>query len=235
MQPVEALVIQPNPRYTSDMAIQTIFFDLDDTLYPPHTGLWDELDARMETYMRDVLGIPAGEVPALRKLYFETYGTTLRGLELFHQVRAEEYLAYVHDVDLTHYLHPDPELRTMLENIVPRRVIFTNADVNHAHRVLKVVGVDGLFQQIIDINDQNPYCKPMVQSFEIAFRKAGITDPHSSLLVDDSLRNITTAQGLGMQTVWVNRASVDPNEGIPQVTDIHQLTMFLPEILQDSK
>ncbi len=72
--------------YNRPVTFTTIFFDLDDTLYPASSGLWPTLKARMSQYMIEIMGIPAGEVPGLREKYFRRYGTTLRGLQANHQV-----------------------------------------------------------------------------------------------------------------------------------------------------
>ena len=68
------------------MRFTTLFFDLDDTLYPSSTGLWPAIKDRMNLYMIERLGIPENDVPFLREQYFKMYGTTLRGLEERHKV-----------------------------------------------------------------------------------------------------------------------------------------------------
>jgi FMN phosphatase YigB (HAD superfamily) len=53
------------------MRFSTLFFDLDDTLYPNSTGLWNAIKHRMTLYMHERLGIPAEKVPQLiSKIYF---------------------------------------------------------------------------------------------------------------------------------------------------------------------
>ena len=63
------------------MRFSTLFFDLDDTLYPASTGLWHAIKERMNMFMHERLCLPEAEIPALREQYFKTYGTTLRGLQ----------------------------------------------------------------------------------------------------------------------------------------------------------
>ena len=82
------------------MTITTIFFDLDDTLYPSNSGLWQQIKDRIGLYMLEKLHIPAGQVQTLRRQYFEQYGTTLRGLQANYPFEMLDYLAYVHDVPL---------------------------------------------------------------------------------------------------------------------------------------
>src|SRR5512143_1760368 len=82
--------------YNDRMRFSTVFFDLDDTLYPSTTGLWPVLKSRMSEYMRVRMGIPAEKIPGLREQYFREYGTTLRGLQANHSIDVADYLAYVH-------------------------------------------------------------------------------------------------------------------------------------------
>jgi pyrimidine 5'-nucleotidase len=133
------------------MSYTTLFFDLDDTLYPGSNGLWALIRERMGWYMVEVLGLPESEVPALRRKYYETYGTTLRGLQIHHQVDVDDYLHYVHDLPLEQFLQPNPELRALLLSLPQQRWIFTNADADHARRVMSVLGVQDCFTGIIDI------------------------------------------------------------------------------------
>lgn len=103
------------------MRFTTIFFDLDDTLYPSSTGLWNALKERMNLYMRDRMGIPEEDIPVLREQYFKMYGTTLRGLQARHNVDAQDFLAFVHDVPLKDYLTPDPiQRRVIAGRLMPR-------------------------------------------------------------------------------------------------------------------
>ena len=185
------------------MRFTTFFFDLDETLYPHNNGLWAEIRARINAYMHERMGFPLEQIEALREKYFREYGTTLRGLQAHHKVDIDEYLAFVHDVPLSRYLHPDPELRKAIAGIPARKFIFTNADTNHANRVLEAVGLQGLFDGIIDVHAIAPYCKPMPESFELALKAAGGPDPHTCVLLDDQRRITRAARLLGMYTILV--------------------------------
>ena len=81
------------------MKFTTIFFDLDDTLYPSSTGLWHAIKERMTIYMRDRMSFDPVEIPRLREKYYLQYGTTLRGLQANHDIDVGDYLAFV----LLHY------------------------------------------------------------------------------------------------------------------------------------
>jgi pyrimidine 5'-nucleotidase len=186
------------------MAYTNLFFDLDDTLYDSNNGLWEAIRARMSQYMVERLGLPEDEVSALRRSYFLTYGTTLRGLQKHYNINADDYLSYVHDLPLEKYLTPKLELRELLFSLTQQLWIFTNADADHASRVLKTLGLEGCFQGIIDVRAIQFACKPEVIAYQRALRLAGNPHPNQSVLLDDSVSNLLTAHQMGFTTVLVN-------------------------------
>jgi putative hydrolase of the HAD superfamily len=183
------------------MRFTTLFFDLDDTLYPASTGLWHAIKDRMNLFMRDRLCLPEADIPLLRERYFKTYGTTLRGLQQHHGVDTAEYLAYVHDLPLQDYLTPNPIVRDVIASLPTRNLIFTNADVLHARRVLQVLKLDDLFDTVVDVNAITPYCKPMPESFAIAMDIADEPDPRKCVMIDDLSRTTRAALEVGMASL----------------------------------
>ena len=188
-----------------------VFFDLDDTLYPADCGLWHAIRDRISRYMVERLGIPAEQVQELRSHYYQTYGTALRGLELHHRVDRDDYLAYVHDVPLRDFIAPDPEQRAAILRVPARRWIFTNADTAHANRVLAALALEGCFEGVIDVRALTPYCKPEPQSFAIAQRIAGATEPRQCALIEDLPRTTRLAREQGWYTVLAGRADPGPD------------------------
>jgi len=176
----------------------TIFFDLDDTLYPASAGLWAAIKERMNMYMRERMGIPAAKIPHLREQYYQEYGTTLRGLQANHNIDAQDFLTFVHDLPLQEYLKPAPALREVITSLGTRNVIFTNADVAHAQRVLIALGLQDCFETVVDVNAVAPYCKPMPESFQIALQAAGEGDARRCVMIDDLPRTTRAAREAGM-------------------------------------
>lgn len=185
------------------MTFTTVFFDLDDTLYPSHCGLWQLIRERMGLYMHERLGLSKEDIPALRHHYYTTYGTTLRGLQQHHKVDVDEYLAYVHDIPLRDYIGPAPELKSLIASMPQRRWIFTNADANHARRVLEVLGLGDCFEGIIDICALSFSCKPEPQAYLRALELAGGPSPEECVLLDDALANLAPARQMGFTTVLI--------------------------------
>jgi putative hydrolase of the HAD superfamily len=199
----------------------TLMFDVDETLYESSTGIWQVIRDRIGLYMHDRLGLDWESIPGLRANLFTTYGTTLRGLVALYNVDPEDYLAFVHEIPMKEYLKPDPRLRDMLTAYPQRKVIFTNSDRNHAKRVIQTLEIESVFDQIIDIRDIDPHCKPMPEAFQIALGRAQI-DPAVCIMLDDSQPNLATARSLGMATIRVgsNQLSWDYDECISRIHDL---------------
>ena len=191
------------------MRFTTIFFDLDDTLYPSNAGLWKAIKNRMSDYMRERMGIPEKDIGPLREKYYLQYGTTMRGLQKHHEINADDFLAYVHDLRLEDYLTPDPQQRSVIASLPTRNLIFTNADIPHAERVLTALNLRDLFSIIVDVNSVAPYCKPMPESFEIAMKIADESDPSRCVMIDDLKRTTRAAQEAGMFSILFGATAVD--------------------------
>jgi putative hydrolase of the HAD superfamily len=199
-----------------------LLFDLDDTLYPQNNGVWEMIRVRINRYMIEVLGFPPEVVPPLRQRLWHQYGTTLRGLQLEYTVDRDHFLTYVHNIALEEVLQVNPQLDKMLDSLPLRKIIFTNANADHAHRVVKVMGVAHHFSDIIDIYAMTPHCKPEQEAFEKALALIGEA-PHNCLLIDDSPANLTTASTLGMETVSVGNHHHDGSPHIGSVLDLTSL------------
>jgi pyrimidine 5'-nucleotidase len=183
------------------MRFSTLFFDLDDTLYPNSTGLWQAIRNRIQQYMIERLNIAENDAPALREQYFKMYGTTLRGLQARHKIDTEDFLAFVHDLPLRDFITPDPLQRDVIASLPQRKLVFTNADIHHARRVLAALDLSDLFENIVDIHAVAPYCKPMPESFAIAQELADEPDPRKCVMIDDLPRTTRAAREVGMASI----------------------------------
>ena len=192
------------------MSYRAIFFDLDDTLYPSNTGLWDLIGERIDLFMHDVVGLDWSIIPEKRQTLFNQYGTTLRGLVAEYHIDSAHYLDFVHDVPIEKILSPSPDLKTKIGNLEKQKYIFTNADRKHALRVISILQLDGCFDQIIDICDMEPFCKPQKEAFEKALHLAGDLEPSEVIIIDDTPRNLETAIQMGSPAIQVGTRPTVP-------------------------
>ena len=216
------------------MTFNVLFFDLDDTLYAKSNGLWEAIRKRMGEYLHERLGFSRESIPELRRNYFEKYGTTLRGLQIHHQVDANEYLAYVHDLPLEKFLQPDPALRNLITSLPQPKWIFTNAGDQHALRVLTSLGIKDCFQGIIDVRAMQFHCKPEIEAYKLAMKIAGVSNPEHCLYLDDSLRNLAPARELGLTTIWVGGKDQNPAANY-SISSLSELPGVLPQLWPNGK
>ena len=200
--------------------LRIALFDLDDTLYAAHSGLWTAIGARIERFMVERVGLAAETVTGLRREYLDRFGTTLNGLRHEHHINAADYLAFVHDVPLEPYIHPSPALDEMLRRLRLKKVIFTNSDAPHARRVLARLGIEQHFSTLIDITRLEYDSKPNPRAYERALALLG-AQPDECVLVDDALRNLQPAHALGMLTVLVRAGAPagDCPDGVDHVIE----------------
>lgn len=185
------------------MSITALFFDLDNTLYPPDNGIWDSIGNRMNLFLQEQLNIPDDKVTSLRSLYYEKYGTTLRGLQINHGIDPDNFLAFVHDLPIEEMIQPDPELQAFLLDLPLHKYIFTNSNFEHAERVLKALELENCFDKIIDIRAMDYQCKPNFEAYQIALRITAESDPTKCIFLDDTSRNLRPAFELGFYTILV--------------------------------
>jgi putative hydrolase of the HAD superfamily len=210
------------------MPYQTILFDLDDTLYSPATGIWDLIGERIDLFINSRIGLDMEKVPALRKRLFATYGTTLLGLVHEYGIDREDYLAFVHNVPVEEILASDDRLRTLLFAIPYRKIIFTNSDHHYAGRVLRALGVEDCFSQIIDILDIWPNCKPQPEAFQKALVLADNPTPSELILLDDTPANVIAASQMGIFSILVGDKQ---SRGVfdRRISSIYSLSQVLPD------
>ena len=182
--------------------MNAILFDLDNTLYHPEHDLFSLIDVRINRFMHDVAEIPQADVDRLRRRYWQNYGATLQGLIRHHNIDPESYLDYVHDVDVTTRIKPDPALRDSLAKLKPPCYIFTNGSHQHAERVTQALGIADQFAGIFDIRIAAYQPKPNPEPYHGVLLELGIPATNC-VMIEDSAANLRQAGELGMRTILV--------------------------------
>src|SRR3954463_3729383 len=89
--------------------VETWVFDLDNTLYPHHVNLWQQVDGRIRDFVASHLGVSPEQAFRIQKDYYKRYGTTMRGMMTEHDISADDFLAFVHEIDHSP-LQPNPAM-----------------------------------------------------------------------------------------------------------------------------
>ena len=191
--------------------VETWVFDLDNTVYSARYNLFELIDVRIGGFVADLLGLDAAAARRVQKDYLREHGTTLRGLMVNHGVDPREYLAFVDDIDVGR-IPPSPGLGRALGRLDGRKIIFTNATMHHAEKVLARLGVAGHFDGIFDIAQADYLPKPDPRPYAALIARYEI-EPRTAAMVEDIARNLAPAAAQGMTTVWVRGDSVWQTEG----------------------
>ncbi len=182
-------------------AVETWIFDLDNTLYPESCRLFDQVQRRMTEYICDRLDLSPDGAAELRRDYFREHGTTLRGLMSVNNIDPHEFLAFVHDIDLS-CVPPDPALVAAFGQLEGRKIVHTNGSVRHAERLLDHLGLSPSFSGIVDIAAAEFDPKPSLAGYRLLLLRHAV-DPRRALMVEDIARNLAPAAELGMTTAWM--------------------------------
>jgi len=182
-------------------SIKYWIFDLDNTLYSGKTKVFEQVDKKMSKYISNKLNITVEEAKKIQKNYFHEYNTTLNGMIKNHKIDPDEFLEYVHDIDID-FLEKDLKLVKEMERLEGKKIIFTNGSRKHAINVTKRIGIDQCFDGIFDIVNSNFVPKPLIEPYKKLVEKHKI-DPKLSVLVEDIARNLKPAYEMGMKTVWI--------------------------------
>lgn len=199
--------------------IDTLVFDVDDTMYPVTSGFSDH---RNNEVIRDFLVERLGfscpvEAMRVRNEYFRRYHSTMKGLKVADQegrlpsAFSEQELAdwFADRCDFQRFLKPEPAVinafRTLRDEAGLNFVAFSNAPRRYVLNCLKALGVQEFFpeRQVFGVDDVLPACKPEAEAFHKVLQAVG-SEPGRAVMFEDSMKNIRACHALGMHTVLVD-------------------------------
>jgi putative hydrolase of the HAD superfamily len=181
--------------------VKSWIFDLDNTLYPPDSGLWPAIEDRITLYLIEHSGLDGVSARALQRYYYHEHGTTLRGLVDEDGIAPDEFLDFVHDIDRSE-LAPNPALAGEIARLPGRKLIFTNGSRKHALATVEQLGLGGLFEDAFDIVAAGLVPKPREAAYD-AFLAVNGVDPAHAAMFEDIAKNLAAPHARGMTTVLV--------------------------------
>ncbi|WP_300379969.1 pyrimidine 5'-nucleotidase [Henriciella sp.] len=183
------------------MGRDTWVFDLDNTLYPAECDLFAQIDERMTSFVAGFLEMDPAEARVLQKRYYAEHGTTLKGMMTMHGMAPEDFLAHVHEIDLSPLPHL-PDLCEAIAALPGRKLVYTNGSRRHAERVTDYMKLGGSFDGLFGIEDSAYTPKPSQGAYE-AFCRHHDVDPARAVFFEDLARNLAPAHEMGFATVLV--------------------------------
>ena len=215
-----------------------LLLDLDGVCYGSHNGyplekVFGLVSKRMTLFIQEKLGLDEKKAKELQTNYFYKYNTSLNGLMLHHNVIGDEFLKYVHDIDIS-FMKEDKIMRNELENLDMEKFIFTNGSADHAQNILTRLGIYDIFgkEKVFDIKDAGYVPKPEAQTFDLMVKKFGIK-PKETIYIEDIAKNLSIGFERGCTTVWLindeHFGKIDSDKDYIS-HKIENLSLFLKEI-----
>lgn len=184
--------------------VDTWVFDLDNTLYPASAPVMAQVETRMTEFIMRIHEVEAEEAGRIRDRYWADYGTTLNGLMVHDRVDIGDFLDFVHDIDHS-VITPDEGLAGRIAGLEGKRYVYTNGSMKHAERVIDRLGLNGVFDDLFDIEAAQYLPKPQREAFERFGKRFGVTAANAAMF-EDCARNLQTAHALGYTTVLIHPA-----------------------------
>ncbi|KAH0353369.1 pyrimidine 5-nucleotidase, partial [Aureobasidium melanogenum] len=223
---------------------KVFFFDIDNCLYSKNKKVHELMGDLIDKYFETHLSLSREDANELHTRYYKDYGLAIEGLVRHHKVDALEYNEKVDDaLPLEDIMSPDPKLRKLLEDLDTSKVkpwLFTNAYINHGRRVVKLLGVEDMFEGITycDYSAAKFLCKPSPAMFKKAMAEAGVTSVEDCYFVDDSAINAAGATKLG----WTAAHLVEPGVTAPvaqvckyQISSLEELRNIFPQFFKSTQ
>ena len=185
-----------------------LLLDLDGVCYGKHNNyslekVFGQVSNRMTKFISDRLRIDLTEAKKLQTDYFYRYNTSLNGLMIHHDIPPQEFLKYVHSIDLS-FMKEDKIMRDELQKLNMEKFIFTNGSAEHAENILTHLGIYDLFgrDKIFDIQEAGYIPKPEAKTFDLMIKKFKI-NPKETIYIEDIAKNLSIGYERGCMTVWL--------------------------------
>ncbi|AEF80528.1 HAD-IA family hydrolase [Leadbettera azotonutricia] len=207
--------------------IKQIIFDLDNTLYSPRHGLEIRVMKRVNEFVAAYLGLSAEEAIEERRKHIAHYGTTLEWLRAekgFTDI--ETYFKAVHPENEADDLLPDPELRSFLQGLPCPYAILTNAPIEHAERLLRLLGAADLFTEIFDIRRLNYRGKPRPDAYRFVLESLG-QKAGETLFIDDVPKYVEGFLDIGGRGVLIDELDEFPGYPHEKIRALRELNSLL--------
>ncbi|KAF2239807.1 pyrimidine 5-nucleotidase [Viridothelium virens] len=219
------------------------FFDIDNCLYPRSKKVFQYMQDLIDKYFQTHLSLSQEDAYDLHMRYYRDYGLAIEGLVRHHKVDPLDYNAKVDDaLPLENIIQPDPRLRELLQDVDITKVklwLFTNAYITHGKRVVRLLGIDDLFEGITycDYGAERLLCKPHEDMYRKAQKEAGEKSPDECYFVDDSAINVTGGEAFG----WTCVHLVEPDLPLPetkackyQIRNLEELRTLFPQFFKST-
>ena len=182
--------------------IDNWIFDLDNTLYSADSGIFQQVHKLMGKFIKNYLNIETKKANELQRKYYKEHGTTLRGMMDNHGVDPDYFLSEVHKLDYS-IVGSNNKLNMELKKLNGKKIIYTNANMEHVLNVLERIELSNCFDHVFDIKMANYIPKPQLTPYNHIVKKFDL-NPSKSAMFDDIAKNLVPAKNVGFTSIWID-------------------------------
>jgi putative hydrolase of the HAD superfamily len=198
-------------------------FDLDNTLHNATPHIFPHINRSMTAYLQQYLQLDEAAANELRMHYWQRYVAKMSVLVRHHGTNPAHFLWHTHQFPELHKMVlREPRLRHVLRALPGKKVVFTNAPLHYAEAVLRLLRIDGLFDDVVAVEQTRFRPKPDAFGFMRILRQQRVR-ASQCVMVEDSVENLRAAKRLGMKTVWVSGSNKQPPCVDMKIKDVMQL------------
>ncbi|MBT4651530.1 HAD hydrolase-like protein [Candidatus Woesearchaeota archaeon] len=189
------------------MTKRLILFDNDGTLYQIPRVFFNTVMDNIYSGIIKATGKSMEDVLRENKALKEKYKTdlTARAFSKEYGFDLERFNSHIYEninpSDLE--VSRDQKLESLLGSLEGEKVIYTNNHTTLARKILNSLGIEGLFEDVIGVDQLDYFSKPSSQSFQLVSEKVGLSNFDEVFFVEDKGINLKPARELGVKTVLV--------------------------------
>tara|TARA_Y100001970_G_C14235157_1_gene861361 strand:- start:2669 stop:3346 length:678 start_codon:yes stop_codon:yes gene_type:complete len=217
--------------------IDTWIFDLDNTLYSADSGIFQQVHQLMGKFIKEFLKVDLKKAKEIQKQYYQKHGTTLRGLMDNYGVDPDHFLEEVHKLDYS-IVSANEKLNIELKKLKGKKIIYTNANLNHTLNVLEQIKLSNFFDEIFDIKMANYIPKPEIKPYQQIIKNFDL-NPSTSAMFDDIAKNLVPAKKVGFTSIWIDAGYENFSDDIKSSSkyldfETNDLCVFLEKVNRGS-
>ncbi len=182
----------------------TWLIDLDNTIYREESNLMPTIDKRIEYYLSYKCRCSLVEAQKIRSELLDEYGNTFMGAveeKIINTSELPEFINFTHSFVPSDKIIPNKTVVNIVKKAKGKKYIFSNSTSFYISRILKSMNLEDKFDGVVDINSLGYTFKPRLEAFDFIIKMLSL-NPEKSVLIDDSISNLKTAEKVRMNTLY---------------------------------
>ncbi len=198
--------------------VKYVLFDLDGTLYESSAGIEAQLRDAMVAQAAIALNTSREESRVLLRQYRGLYKASVLGLQEYHGVDPVRFYEDVYNSLDTSRMQVRPGCGEVLSDLAKHVPIgvFTNSNRTFTEQTLSFLGLSGIFDHVVTVEDHGFIRKPEVEAYHRIFELLQLA-PDEVVMFDDIASSLEVMGSLGSNGILVSNGL----RPYPSFVDLH--------------